>query len=79
MRDARSGSLNIARMMIQRHGLHAGAVAHEREVVAQLTPDIEGLNLWRSVQNAISELRGTSRKAGPRQPVGQDQDSTPPA
>jgi hypothetical protein len=73
MGNARSGSISIAKMMIQRHGLHAGAVAHERETVAQLIPDIEELNLWRSVQSAISELRSTSHKGRPRQPAGQDQ------
>ncbi len=71
MSNGRSGSLSIAKRMIQRHGLHAGAVAQERETEARLTPDIEGLNLWRSVQSAISELRNTAPRARSRQPAGQ--------
>ncbi len=71
MRNVRSGSLSIAKMMIQRHGLHAGAVAQERATEARLSPDIEGLNFWRSVQSAISELRNTAHGARSRRPAGQ--------
>jgi hypothetical protein len=52
-----SRSIQIARLMIRRHGLQASAVAGERATVAQLEPDAEGVALWHSVQLAISELR----------------------
>jgi hypothetical protein len=60
--QALADSVKIARMMIRRHGLQASAMAQERETIARLAPDPKGLDLWRYVQRAISELRATSPK-----------------
>ena len=68
MPQNRPRAVKIAQMMIRRHGLHASAVAQEREDLARLQPDASGLELWRFVRRAIDELRSTASKVAPRQP-----------
>jgi len=63
LRDRKPSSATIAKKMIKRHGLQAGAVAQEREALARLAPDAAALSLWRSVQRSISELRSTAHQA----------------
>jgi hypothetical protein len=58
-----SNATKIARLMIQRHGLQASAVADERETLARLAPDAEAVELWHSVQLSISDLRSTPHAA----------------
>jgi hypothetical protein len=52
--------IQTARMLIDRHGLRAGAVAEERANEAQLAGQTVELDRWRSVQAAIAELRRTA-------------------
>ena len=52
--------IGVARLMIRRHGLRAGAVAAVRASEAQLGGAPAELDRWRSVQAAISELRRTA-------------------
>ena len=68
MPQTRPRAVKIAQMMIRRHGLHASAVAQEREELARLQPDAFGLELWRFVRHAIGELRRTADQAAPRRP-----------
>lgn len=50
----------VARNLIDRHGLRAAAVAQEHASEAQLAGDTAGLAHWRSVQAAVAELRTTA-------------------
>ncbi len=54
--------LDLARMLIDRHGIRASAVAEERAKEAQLAGHVAELDRWRSVQAAIAELRRTARQ-----------------
>ena len=60
MQKTETDPVQIARMMIEHHGLRAGAVAQERAHEAELSADTQGLDRWRSVQTAIAELRSTA-------------------
>ena len=51
--------IQVARMLIDRHGLRAGAVAQERISEAQQSGETAELDHWRSVQAALIELRRT--------------------
>jgi hypothetical protein len=53
-------SVDIARMMIRRHGLQAQAVAMERAAEMRQQGDISGLDHWESANAAIRELRRTA-------------------
>jgi hypothetical protein len=53
-------SLDIARMMIRRHGLRAQAVAVERAAELRQQGDAAGFDHWQTVHAAISELRRTA-------------------
>ncbi len=55
-------TLHTAQMLIDRHGLRAGAVATERASEAQLAGESAEFSRWQSVQAAISELRRTARR-----------------
>jgi hypothetical protein len=55
MRD--SNPLGVARMLMERHGLRAAAVAQEYANEAQLSGDTEKLDHWRSVEAAIAEMK----------------------
>jgi hypothetical protein len=50
----------IARMMIQRHGLRAQAVALEHIQESRRQGDTQDLDRWQAVYNAICELRRTA-------------------
>jgi hypothetical protein len=50
MLNSHSNSVRTAMIMLKRHGLQASAVAEEREVMARLVPDVEGVDFWDSVQ-----------------------------
>ncbi len=52
--------LDLARMLIDRHGLRAGAVAEERATEAQHAGRTAELDRWRAVQAAVAELRRTA-------------------
>lgn len=52
--------IELARMLIDRHGLRAAAVAEERATEAQLAGAAAEFDRWRSVQAAIAELRRTA-------------------
>jgi hypothetical protein len=52
--------IHLARMLIECHGLRAGAVAQERANEAQLAGATAELDRWRAVQAAIAELRRTA-------------------
>ena len=56
-----NNSVELARMLIERHGLRAGAVATERASEAQLAGEAAEFHRWQSVQAAISDLRRTAR------------------
>ena len=56
-------SVEVARMLIERHGLRAAAVAEEHAAEAQNAGDTASLGHWRSVQLAVSELRRTAPKS----------------
>lgn len=56
--------IQVARMLIDRHGLRAGAVAEERAKEAHLAGQTADLDHWRSVQAAIAELRRTAHQGG---------------
>ncbi len=51
--------IGVARLMIRRHGLRAGAIAAARASEARLGGAPAEFDRWRSVQAAISELRQT--------------------
>jgi len=53
-------SVDIARMMIRRHGLRAQAVATERAAEMRLQGDVAGFEHWQSTDAAIRELRRTA-------------------
>ncbi len=52
----------LARMLIDRHGLRAGAVAQERVAEARLAGRTVELDRWHSVQAALAELRRTAHQ-----------------
>jgi hypothetical protein len=60
MQKTENDPIQIARMLIGQHGLRAGAVAQERAREAELASDTQGLDRWRSVASAISELHRTA-------------------
>ncbi len=55
--------IEIARMLIDRHGLRAGAVAQQRVDEARMAGRTEELDRWHSVQAALAELRRTASQA----------------
>ena len=55
--------IELARMLIDRHGVRAGAVVQERVNEAQHAGQTAELDLWRSVQAAVAELRRTAHQA----------------
>jgi hypothetical protein len=52
----------IARNLINVHGLRAQAVVQERISEARLAGDRAGLDRWQNVRAAIGELRQTSQR-----------------
>ncbi len=60
MQSIGTGSVGIAKMMMQRHGYQALAVASERANEARLAADTAGLDRWQMVLRAIAELRRTT-------------------
>ena len=54
--------IQLAHMLIDRHGLRAGAVAQERATEARLGGQTEDLHRWRAVELAIVELRRTAHQ-----------------
>jgi hypothetical protein len=52
----------VARNLIELHGLRAGAVAAEHASEALAAGETAMLDHWRSVQTAIAELRRTARQ-----------------
>lgn len=56
--------IQVARMLIGRHGLRAAAVAEERAKEAHLAGQTADLDRWRSVQAAVAELRRTAHQGG---------------
>jgi hypothetical protein len=58
--------VQIARQLIKRHGLRAGAVAQEYAAEARLGGQAASVDHWLAVQAAIAELRGAERKAAAR-------------
>jgi len=52
--------VQVARMLIDRHGLRAGAVAEEHVNEAQVAGDNAALGHWSSVRAAVAELRRTA-------------------
>lgn len=53
-------SVDVARMMIRRHGLRAQAVAEERAGELRQQGDVAGFDHWQSVHAVIRELRRTA-------------------
>ena len=53
-------SLDVARMMVRRHGLRAQAIAEERVGELRQQGDVEAFHHWQSVLAAICELRRTA-------------------
>ncbi len=60
MQSVGTGPVRIARMMMERHGYCAQAVASERANEARLAADTAGLDRWQMVLRAIAELRRTA-------------------
>lgn len=56
----REEPIRVARSLINRHGIRAGAVAEERVIEARLAGNAAELDLWQAVQLAIAELRRTA-------------------
>jgi hypothetical protein len=56
----------VARMLIDRHGLRAGAVASEHVHEAETAGETAQLDHWRSVQAAVMELKHTERQGTAR-------------
>jgi hypothetical protein len=52
--------LDIARMMVRRHGLRAQAIAMEHAAEMRLHGDAAGLDRWQRTHTAICELRRTA-------------------
>jgi hypothetical protein len=63
-------ALDIARMLIQRDGLRAQAIAMERVAEMRQQGDTAGLDHWQGVHAAIRELRRTAPLAQSRQAAG---------
>jgi hypothetical protein len=57
--------LDVARMMIRRHGLRAQAVALERVAEMRQQHDAAGLDHWQQAYAAIRELRRTDMARAP--------------
>ena len=55
--------IQVARQLIGRHGLRAGAVAQEYASEARLGGQTASADHWQAVQAAIAELKGAERKA----------------
>jgi hypothetical protein len=49
--------IQVARMLLEAHGLRAAAVAQEHANEAQAAGDTAELDRWRAVQSAIAELK----------------------
>ena len=60
MVKTKPSDLDIARMMIFRHGLRAQAVALERLAQTRQQHDAAGLDHWQQTYTAICELRRTA-------------------
>ena len=54
--------IEIARMLIHRHGLRAGAMAQQRVEEARIGGRTDELDRWHSVQAAVAELRRTANQ-----------------
>ncbi|MDE2582809.1 MAG: hypothetical protein KGL52_14340 [Rhodospirillales bacterium] len=54
---AENDALEIAHMMMRRHGLQARAVAFERTQEMRLAGDVAGLDRWQQVLSAIADRR----------------------
>jgi len=52
--------IQVARALIDRHGVRASAVAEQRVNEVLLAAKIDELDFWRAVQSAIAELRRTA-------------------
>jgi hypothetical protein len=58
-------AVRIARNLIDRHGLRAGAFAQAQLQEARLSGDTAAVEQWTAVAAATDELRRTGRKAAP--------------
>jgi hypothetical protein len=67
-----SNGLDVARMMIRRHGLQAQAVASERLAEMRQQHDAAGVDHWQQTYAAIRELRRTA----PTRPAGEGDAAT---
>jgi hypothetical protein len=56
----------IAQNLISVHGLRATAVVQERIAESRQQGDASAMARWQNVEAAISELRRTAPKSGPR-------------
>jgi hypothetical protein len=54
-------TIELARALIQRHGMRAGAVAQEQAAEKQAHHDYEGAEHWQAVARAVTELRAEAR------------------
>lgn len=54
-------SLDIAHLMLRRHGLQARAVAYERAQEMRLAGDSAGFGRWQQVLTAIEDRRHGAR------------------
>ncbi len=61
-----SHPVNVARMMIQRHGLKAQAVAMTRVTEQRQHGDTAAQDHWEQIYAAICELRRTTPSTKPR-------------
>ena len=57
--------IQVAHMLIDRHGLRAGAVAEQCASEAHHAGAAEALDRWRAVQSVIVELRRTAHRDSP--------------
>lgn len=60
--DTPPNPIEIARLLIARHGLRAGAVAQERAEEARLSGSPAQLDRWSAVQAALADLRRSARQ-----------------
>jgi len=58
--------METARMMIQRYGLRAQAIAQERATEMQAKGDTAEFDRWQQVNRVISELKRTERQSTAR-------------
>jgi hypothetical protein len=64
-REQQPDPVTTARMLIERHGLRAAAVAQEYASEAQLGGEAMAMARWQAVQAAIAELRRTAPSSSP--------------